>query len=58
METIRYRTPDLVEAAKAEPVAAREGQHLLTPLVHPDAVVREDAVEVEHGEPHPLEQRP
>src|SRR5207302_4351683 len=47
----------LVEAAQAEPVAACEGEHLLPGLVHPDAVVREDAVEVEHGEPHPLEQR-
>ena len=45
------RHADVVEAAEAEPVAAPARDRLLAGLAHPDAVVGEDAVEVEDDEP-------
>ena len=41
----------LVESPQADPVSAPAGDGLLAALVHPDAVVGEDAVEVEDDEP-------
>src|SRR5262245_37299844 len=48
---------DLVEPAQAEAIGARERKRLLAALVHPDAVVGEDAVEVEDREPQLPQQR-
>src|SRR5262249_6861600 len=42
---------DLVEAPQPERVAAEAGDALLPAVVRPDAVVGEDAVEVEDDEP-------
>ena len=43
---------DLVEAAQAQRVPAQARDALLATLVRPDAVVGEDAVEVEDDEPN------
>jgi hypothetical protein len=49
---------DFVQSPETEPVATRESKRLLSALVHPDAVVGKDAVEVEDGQADAREKTP